>query len=242
MKYMNVLLSFVLMGSCLFSCHSNVAKYKEGNVTVFIEQGEAWKHEFPLFWGISRKNVPQIAIWIEDTCGNYVSTVYVTNRIATQSWIMSGGNRRQEALPHWCHSRGVRYEDGLYSPTKNKPLPDTVTGATPKGSFKVAFSPTNGLEKFVVKIEVNHSTDFNESYPKSATQGAHNYSGGKEGSGQPALVYSVLVDTSLPQNLYEAKLIGHSSPDGSSGDIYPDLSGITSALDIVRKITVHVLQ
>lgn len=239
---MNVLVSLMLAGGCLFSCHSNVAEYKEGNVTVFIEQGKAWKHDFPLFLGISRKNDPQIAIWIEDTCGNYVSTVYVTKKIATQSWIMSRGNRRQEALPHWCHSRGVSYEDGLYSPTKKNPLPDAITGATPKGSFKVAFSPAGGYEKFVVKIEVNHSTDFNNSYPKSARQGELNYSGGKEGSGQPALVYSVWVDTSLPQKSFEAKLIGHSSPDGSSGNVYSDLSGITSALDIVRKITVHVQQ
>ena len=50
MKYMIVLLSFVLMGSCLFSCHSNVAKYKEGNVTVFIEQGKRGSMNFLYFW------------------------------------------------------------------------------------------------------------------------------------------------------------------------------------------------
>ena len=166
--------------------------------------------------------------------------LYFNRRIATQSWIMSKGSRRQEALPHWCHSRGVRYEDGLYAPTKDKPLPDAVTGATPRGSFSVNVPQAVPLDTFVVKVEVNHSTDFNESYPKSARKGDSNYSGGKEGSGQPALVYSALVNTASRQKLFEAKLTGHSSPDGSSGNVYPDMSGITSALHIVNKITISI--
>ncbi len=241
MKYIYLLLLINL--GLIFSCSSNnqIAKYGHGNVTVFIEQGKAWKHNFPLFWGmINKKNSPQIAIWIEDTCGNYIATIYATQRIATQSWIMSKGNRRKEALPHWCYSRGVRYEDGLYSPTKDKPLPDALTGATPQGSFSVNFSPKMPLEKFVVKIEVNHSTDFNNSYPKLAKKGDSNYSGGEEGSGQPALVYAALINTASRQEMFEAKLIGHSSPDGSSGNVYSDMSGITSAFDIIDRITICV--
>lgn len=240
MKYMYLLVGFMLIANSLFSCDSKTMEHKQGNITVFIEQGKEWKHDFPLFWAIKKKNSPQMAIWIEDTCGNYISTVYVTQRIATQSWIMSKGSRRQEALPHWCYSRGIQYEDGLYSPTKDKPLPDAVTGATPRGSFSVNFSQAVPLDMFVVKVEVNHSTDFNESYPKSARKGDSNYSGGKEGSGQPALVYSVLVNTASQQELFEAKLIGHSSPDGSSGNVYSDMSGITSALHIINKITISI--
>lgn len=237
MKYMYILISFIL----LFSCISNkeIDMHTQGNIKVFIEQGKEWVHDFPLFLGISKKNTPQIAIWIEDTCGNYISTVYVTKRIATQSWIMSKGNRRQEALPHWCYSRGIQYEDGLYSPTKDKPIPDAITGATPKGSFKVAFSE-NKLNKFILKVEINHSTDFNNSYPKSAQKGDKNYTGGKEGSGQPALIYSALIDLTSEKNEFTAQLIGHSSPDGSSGEINSDLSSITTAINIVKKITISI--
>lgn len=47
-------------------------------------------HDFPLFLGINKKNPPQIAIWTEDTEGHYLSTIYVTHKIATQSWQASG--------------------------------------------------------------------------------------------------------------------------------------------------------
>lgn len=238
MKYIYLLPIIIVL---IFSCSSDkTIRYGEGDVSVFIKQGKMWEHDFHLFWGIiNKKNTPQIAIWIEDTCGKYISTIYVTQRIATQSWIMSKGNRRKEALPHWCHSRGIQYEDGLYSPTKDNPLPDALTGATPKGSFMVNFSPETPLEKFIVKIEVNHSTDFNDSYPKDAQKGDLNYSGGKEGSGQPALVYAAIIETTSTHKTIEARLIGHSSPDGSSGNIYSDMSGITSALDIIDRITVQ---
>ena len=114
------------------------------------------------------KNPPQIAIWTEDMEGNYPSTVYVTHKIATQSWQASGGNRRKEALPHWCYQRGIQYEDGLYLPSKKEPLTDGISGATPKGSFNVKMSPTGKLKKFIVKIEINHSTDI-RNRPKKET-------------------------------------------------------------------------
>ena len=164
--------------------------------------------------------------------------LYVTHKIATQSWQASGGNRRKEALPHWCYQRGIQYEDGLYLPTKKEPLTDGITGATPKGSFNVKMSPTGKLKKFIVKIEINHSTDFNDAYPKSAKEGDANYSGGKEGSGQPALVYATEVDLASGKKEFVASLIGHSSPDGSNGNITKDTSSLTTALHIVKKITI----
>ena len=162
----------------------------------------------------------------------------MTHKIATQSWQASGGNRRKEALPHWCYQRGIQYEDGLYLPTKKEPLTDGITGATPKGSFNVKMSPTGKLKKFIVKIEINHSTDFNDAYPKSAKEGDANYSGGKEGSGQPALVYATEVDLASGKKEFVASLIGHSSPDGSNGNITKDTSSLTTALHIVKKITI----
>lgn len=82
----------------LCSCQKELIEYEKGDVKICIEQGEQWLHDFPLFLGINKKNPPQIAIWLEDTQGNYLSTVYVTHKIATQSWQASGGNRRKEAL------------------------------------------------------------------------------------------------------------------------------------------------
>ena len=223
-----------------FSCQQELIEYEQGDVKVCIEQGTEWLHDFPLFLGIKIKNPPQIAIWLEDTEGNYLSTIYVTHKIATQSWQASGGNRRKEALPHWCYSRGVKYSDGLYLPTKGKPLVDGISGATPKSSFDVKLRTANTLKQFIVKVEINHSTDFNEYYPKSAQEGQPNYSGGEEGSGQPALVYAALVDLTLGKKSFEASLIGHSSPDGSSGTIYEDTSELTTALHILKQISIQI--
>lgn len=214
----------------LCSCQQELIEYQKGDVKVCIEQGEQWLHDFPLFLGINKKNPPQIAVWLEDTQGNYLSTVYVTHKIATQSWQASGGNRRKEALPHWCYSHGVKYDDGLYLPTKKEPLTDGISGATPHGSFDIKLSPAIALKTFVVKIEINHSTDFNEAFPKSA----------KEGSGQPAIVYAANVDLSAGKKSFEANLVGHSSPNGSSGEVSKDTSGLTTALHIVKRITVII--
>ena len=87
---------------------------------------------------------------------------------------------------------------------------------------------------------MNHSTDFNEAYPASAKAGEPGYSGGRHGSGQPAVVYAADVDLSSGVTEFGAVLVGHSSPDGSSGDVSSDVSALTTALRIVKRITVSI--
>lgn len=235
-----MLISLFVWLLCLISCRENLIEYRAGDMKISIEQGDAWLHDFPLFLGIKKENPPQIAVWVEDMGGHYQSTIYVTHKIATQSWLAAKGNRRKEALPHWCHKRGVKYSDGLYLPTKKEPIVDGISSATPKSGFDIKFMPLRELKRFIVKIEINHSTDFNLNWPKSAREGEVNYSGGKEGSGQPAVVYAANIDLTSEQRIFVAELIGHSSPDGSNGCIYPDTSTLTSALKIVKRITVEV--
>ena len=98
-----ICICFVLV--CAFSCRKDLLEYGQGDLKISIEQGEYWIHDFPLFLGIKLKNSPQIAIWMEDMQGNYLSTVYVTHKIATQSWQNNNGNPRKEALPHWRWSQ-----------------------------------------------------------------------------------------------------------------------------------------
>lgn len=222
------------------SCGENLVAYEQGDIKIFIKEGSAYTHDFELFWGIKKNNVPQMAIWIEDLSGNYLTTIYVTHSIATQSWTAAGGDRRKSALPVWCHSRGIPYPDGLYLPTKKEPVADGISGATPKGSFDVKLRPVGDLKQFVVKIEVNHSTDWNDHFPKDAKEGDVNYSGGKGGSGQPAVVYSAIIDLNSGSKQYTANIVGHSSPDGSDGNIYTDISSLTSALDIIQEIIINI--
>lgn len=217
----------------LVSCNKELVNYRQGDIKVVVKAGSAWRHDFPLFLGIKKKNTPQIAIWTEDWSGNYLATLYVTHKIATASWMTNGGNPRKEALPVWSHIRG-----GM--PTKKEPVIDGISGATPQDDFDVKLIPTASMRRFVVKIEIDHSTDWNDHYARDARPGDAGYSGGSEGSGQPALVYEARVDLDSQQPSYTARLIGHSSPDGSDGRIYADTSTLTSALDIVEQITISI--
>jgi hypothetical protein len=230
---------------CFFSCRNDLIEYRQGDLKIYVEQGEYWLHDYPLFLGIKIKNRPQIAVWIEDLQGRYLSTVFVTNKIATQSWLSNNGNPRIEALPHWRWSHSMAGIDGSSGATPKgglviKPLTDGITGATPNGSFDVMLRPNNVLKQFVIKIEINHSTDYNTYYLESAKEGEPGYSGGKGGSGQPAVVYAATIDLSSGVTSFDAILIGHSSPDGSSGNVFPDISTLTTAHRIVRKITINI--
>ena len=241
-KHMKKFVMFitVAVGLMQTSCNKKLLEYESDDVRVEIAEGEEWLHDFPLFLGIKKKNPPQIAIWIEDSSGRYVSTIYVSQKIATEGWLSANGNRRKEALPCWCHSRGIRYDDGLFCPTKQQPVTDALTGATPRKGFSMYFREKTGLQRFRVLVEVNHSTDFTDVYAKDAVPSSPYYSGGKEGSGQPALVYMADVDLSTQSRSFTASLIGHSSPNGSDGGIYTDMEGIDSALRIVKQITVKL--
>lgn len=220
----------------LHSCEKEELSFGSGDIEFEIKTGEHWLHDFPLFLGLTKKNPPQFAIWIEDTSGNYISTVFATYKIATEGWQSNAGNRRKESLPHWCHKRGVVYEDGLLLPTKRHPLTDGITGPTPKKDKTLKIIPTNLEKPFVIKAEFNHSVDFNSYFPKDAKEGDNNYSGGEMGSGQPAVVYSATIYPETKKTVLV--LIGRSSSDGSAGDIYPDTYTLTTAKTIVKSINV----
>jgi hypothetical protein len=220
--------------SCIAACVCDAvgASAGSGALRADLTPGEAWIHDFSAFV----KNPPQFSLWIEDESGGYVKTLYATKKIAKEAWVFNGGNRRKEALPYWSRKRGVVYPDGFYLPTKEQPLTDGLTGSTPKAAFSLSFDPPQGLSRFYVYLELNHSTDFNAAYPADAAAGTQSYSGGKEGSGQPALV---LIDMAADPAGAEYELVGHSSPDGSGGNVDPNVVGIDSALKILGGFTVR---
>jgi hypothetical protein len=226
-----------LIAICLcISCQKEELSFQEGDIQVEIKTGDHWLHDYPLFLGLHKKNPPQFAIWLEDTTGKYITTVFATYKVATEGWISNNGNRRQEALPHWAHKRGVVYPDGIMLPTKDNPLTDGITGATPKEDKTLQIRLNDFTQPVVIKAEFNNSVDFNDYYTEEAKVGYDNYSGGSEGSGQPAVIYAATINR---QTKYaELQLIGHSSSDGSNGNVYTDLEKLTSAKSIVGKITV----
>jgi hypothetical protein len=125
-------------------------------------------------------------------------------------------------------------------PTRENPVVDAITAASPKGDFHLKTRTSGDVTKFVVLAEVNNSADFNDAFPIDAAPGSPGYSGGAWGSGQPSVVYAATVDLSSPATSWELIPVGHGSPDGTHGAINPDLSGLTTAKDIVKRITVTV--
>lgn len=219
------------------SCQKEEISFQSGDLKIAVETGEEWLHDFPLFMGLSKKNAPQFVIWMADEDSQYVSTLYCTHKIAREAWVANKGNRRKESLPFWAHQRGVVSGDGLLLPTKEAPLADGITGATPKGDSWIKMTPA-GSKRFILFAEFNHSVDFNEHFPVDAISGSFQYSGGAEGSGQPAVVYATLVDLNAGFVEIELDLVGHSSPDGSNGKLYFDLSKLSSAKKIVKRVVV----
>ncbi len=197
---------------------------------------------------------PQIAIWTEDKKGNYLETLYVTK--ATAKGVFSGGrtkenfksmdtrivnevegHRRVNALPVWSHQRAVVYEDGLLVPTVDKPLPDGISGATPKDNF-VLKSSVDYVQDFVIKFEINVAFDDNEFYSEYDFAADEVFHNGTGQLGQPSLIYSSTIDISNKEKYTIMRLEGHGHHSAQNGIIYEDLSKITTALEVVEYIVV----
>jgi hypothetical protein len=189
-------------------------------------------------------NHPLMALWIEDTSGNYLQTLYVAESIAkgiyghgdksTGKWL-PGPIRRPATLPVWSHSRGIKEDDGFYIPTVNTPLPDAITGATPPGDFIAICRLSQNIPPvFDVYFEINQSWDWNEYWTNDKFPDDEDY----KTSCQPALVYKARIDQSVSSAPVDLTLIGHSHYSGKDGEIYKDLSTITTAKNITKKVCV----
>ncbi len=130
-------------------------------------------------------NHPLMAIWVEDLEGNYIQTLYVAESIAKGVYLqgdassgrwLPGPIRRPAALPYWGHQRGVQAEDGLYMPSQKNPMPDAITGATPKGNFTLeSQAPNQEKQKFRVLLEINQPWDWNQHWYNNRFPGDRDY-------------------------------------------------------------------
>ncbi|HEX7510094.1 MAG TPA: hypothetical protein VF335_02240, partial [Chitinivibrionales bacterium] len=158
------------------------------------KKGSAIKVQFErgVHWLITKKMgpatiriTPQIVVWAEDTLGNYRSTLYVTESFGAQKWKFMHPNPdtcfRPMCMPYWMNKF---VSAGNHIPTRNNPLPDAVTAATPTGSFTLSTMIPEGLTTFNLCAEYNRSFDDNETYTAKATQF----------NGQPSVVFACRVD------------------------------------------------
>lgn len=191
-------------------------------------------------------NHPLMSFWIEDTAGNYIQTLYVAQSIAkgyfrygdpsTGRWL-PGKARRPAALPYWGHKRGIKTADGYYLPTTENPMPDAVTGPTPKGNFRLQTRlKENTPDVFYVVMEINQSWDWNRHWHNNRFPGDEQYMT----SSQPAIVYKVKLDLNSLKEYYNLTPVGHSHWSGHSGELFTNLSSLTTALDIAKQIRVKV--
>ncbi len=189
-------------------------------ITISIDAGENWKE----------KRDPQVAVWLEDAKGNYVKTLYVTNRASKKSWVFSPKEGRPESLPVWYHaakfdsnkeSTGTRNDSDLQI--------DAVTSATPKRG--IVFSADIDENPYIIKAEFNNSFDYNDFYTKE-NSGVN---------GQPSVIYEAELPAELNGEIV-LRFAGTGDVNGKTGNISEDFSQLTTANKIVKCIAVAAKQ
>lgn len=198
----------------------------------------------PLFLGLSYRSTPQLVFWLEDEQGNYLQTLYVTKKISHSEFRLTDIRntelqRRPEALPVWSHKRGVKEADGLVVPQRNNQDLDGVTAATPVGHYDVRTVASSLPRRFRVLMEINRSYDFNAFYTKDRYPDDPVYSGSGS-SGQPSIVYAADVNLQSRKQTLLMSPVGHGHYSGANGELYADMEGIDTALELVERIVVTV--
>lgn len=220
---MKILISAILI---LLSFEGAFAK----EISVKVTPGEHWKE----------KREPQVAVWLEDEDGNYIRTLYVTERAGHKSWIFGPKEGRPESLPVWygASKDGSASDKESASPatasassTPSAPLSrelDAVTGATPKSALTLSAQIED--RACIIKAEFNNSFDYNDFYTKKSS-GVN---------GQPSVVYS----SKIPADLAAGQEItlefeGSGSLSGENGEINKRAENLTTAKKIVKSVTVR---
>lgn len=193
-------------------------------------------------------NHPTFTFWIEDLDENYIETLFVTRYLATGiyghgslgegKWDNKPGKaQRPSTLPYWLYKKGAIEESTSLLPSPESPMPDAITGATPKGDFILHTRSTKPLpDKFRLMMEINQPWDWNEYWHNNLYPDDTDY----KSSCQPALVYSVLVDRTSDTDIFYLNPIGHSHYSGKDGKLYTDLSTLTTAKEITNKVSVRI--
>ncbi len=249
-SYLSIISIMILFSSIviLTSCTGAGRNSKTSEVPLVINTNPD-SDNFPIvleFHKGNEHNHPLMAIWTEDLSGKYIETLYVAESIAKGIYIhgdkksgkwMPGPVRRPATLPYWAHKRGVKEEDGLFIPTFETPMSDAITSATPKGNFVLNAKTTQVYpKKFNLLFEINQSWDWNEFWTNNKFPDDKEY----KTSSQPSLIYMASINLDSKGDKIELKAIGHGHHSGATGELFTDLSTITTALKIASKILVSV--
>lgn len=248
MKNYILLFTVILM---LFACNTSNNTLKTPNIehdTIFSNlkgKGLDLIIEFEIG---EEHNYPSFVFWLETLDGQYIQTLFVTKSVATGffghgadgvgKWKTTEGEAiRPATLPYWVHKRNIISKDNLLVPTMENPVPDAYTGATPSSDFILDTKSDEELpEKFNLLLEINQPWDWNEYWTNNKFPDNSDY----KTSCQPSLVYSVTIDLKSETKEYFLNPIGHGHYAGENGNLYTDLSTLTTAFDIIKKVKVEI--
>ena len=121
-------------------------------------------------------------------------------------------------------------------PTSETPLVDGILGATPLGNFSLVTNINESNQIYIVNYEINRSYDWNEHWSFDKFPDDFVYNDGS--NGQPSLLYQGKVDFSIPNQAVLLDVKGHGHYSGKDGKLYADLSGHTTALQMVKRAIV----
>ena len=209
-----VVICFGIIG-CKTEKSQDTTSVIQNEIELSVEPGEYWQQKMKVFV-FSINNPPQMAAWIEDDNGNYVSTITVTSRSAKKNWRSAPKDGRPEALPVWNYA---------VQNNASKDSIDAVSSASSKEKVEASVtgdSLINGSE-YNVYLEINHSFDYNEFWTED-NSGVN---------GQPSLIYHAKFTAGKPDKI-DLVPVGHGSVDGSDGEITLGLEGFTTALEMMK--------
>jgi hypothetical protein len=238
-----VILFLSIVAFLLFSSFQNTGKSQSTSNSIQTNKGEKGLNLEIKFLKGKSFNHPTFSFWVEDLEGNYIETLLVTQYVAkgvyghgalgNGKWDSKPGPaERPSTLPVWLHKH-MKDSGGKLLPSPENPVPDAITSATPSGDFVLNTVVKNKLpKKFRLMMEINQTWDWNEYWNNSLFPDDFQF----KVSCQPALVYATTIDCDKPQNECYLNPIGHSHYSGKDGELYTDISTLTTAKDIVFKV------
>jgi len=174
---------------------------------------------------------PQIAIWLEKPGENRIRTIWVAKRSGRRWW--KGKVECPTALPYW-ESRH-RLESSEYRERRLlKRFIDAISGATPTGGRFSVETEVDFGQIWHYFVEVNLSGDFNPAFPAYLDDGTPD----SEMNGQPSLVYKGVIKA-RPGAVAGAEVIGRSDQWVPVDTLIEDLTGMTTALEIITDLKAH---
>ncbi len=239
----NILL-LIIVATSLYSCKSGRVQEEPARTDLIANSEGNGAALYLDFRKGPSHNHPSFVLWAEDMNGKFIQTLFISKAVGTgvyEHGNSSSGHwepgeiRRPASLPYWSHRRDIKASDGLYVPSLENPVPDAYTGATPQGDFSISTRfDKDPPAKLRLYFEINQTWDWNEYWTNNKYPDDDEY----KTSCQPALVYMCELDLANPEEAYSMKAIGHSHYSGKNGELFTNISTLTTALDIVNSLTI----